>query len=942
MTFKQRLEGMTWGVVFVAAIVLTAILFAGYKLTQTAQESLRSEIESQLSAIATLKVGQIVQWRQERHSDGTDVMLSPSLEEAVREWHIGRSDKWKSMMLRQFTRWQTHKSYNNLEFFDTSGVQQAGLRPTHGRLYLQLLPWIREAYSTHEPVLTDVLRCEVDSIFNIYLVIPVGQTAAPDHQSLGVVVATIDASHTLYPLVTWWPLPSRTAETILCEREGSEVVVLNPLPHRGETALALRYPLSSRNLTAVRAVTGGRGAIITTDEEGHEVIAHLSDVPDSPWHLVAQIDTEEAFDPIDDRYWMSLLVTALVAAVAVNVLFYWSHRIRSKMLIHQAEAHDAQQKLAAIVESSADAIISMDLTGRVMTWNAGAEKLFGYAETVMVGRPITVIYPPGYENEMPRILEEIREGKSITEHETKRVVGSGATIDIQLSVSPLRGPDGTIVGISSIARDITELKKAEERERLTQEQLFRSREELELVIDNIPGLVFLKDTKNNFLTVNRYAAQAYGKTKEELYGASLFTLHPEAEARKYFKDDLAVIQSRTPIINMMEPWTAGGRSGWLLTSKMPIMDPSGNVERILGIALDVTETRILENRLEESETRYRAIFEQSPEGITATESDGRFVMVNSSFCDMTGYAEADLAGLRIQDLLTDQDTAGRILAPAGGPSPLRMETQLRRKDGTLLWASLSVSHLLVGGRGLVQCLVSDISRQKEAELALIESNKELEHFAYVASHDLQEPLRMVSSYTQLLAKRYKDKLDADANEFIDFAVDGAVRMQQLIHSLLEYSRLTRSPAPPVSVDCNAILDRVLTDHSIAISESGARIERGPLPVLQGTPGHLTQLFSNLIGNALKFRGSDPPFIRVTAERIPGMWEFAVADNGIGIESRYFDRIFAMFQRLHPRDAFPGTGIGLAICKKIVDRNGGRIWIESEPGKGTRFIFTYPA
>jgi light-regulated signal transduction histidine kinase (bacteriophytochrome) len=244
---------------------------------------------------------------------------------------------------------------------------------------------------------------------------------------------------------------------------------------------------------------------------------------------------------------------------------------------------------------------------------------------------------------------------------------------------------------------------------------------------------------------------------------------------------------------------------------------------------------------------------------------------------------------------------------------------------------------------------TDVTEQRRAEQQLAEharelerSNSELEQFAYVASHDLQEPLRMVASYCQLLQRRYKGKLDQDADEFIGFAVEGATRMQRMINELLNYSRVGRKSAGFAPVETREAVGVALESLAAAIEDTGAAVTVGELPRVVGEATLLQQLFQNLVGNALKFRRDDVrPEIAIAAERCDEAWEFTVRDNGIGIEPEYAERIFLLFQRLHERTKYPGTGIGLALCKKVVEHHGGRIWVESAPGGGSVFRFTIP-
>jgi len=270
------------------------------------------------------------------------------------------------------------------------------------------------------------------------------------------------------------------------------------------------------------------------------------------------------------------------------------------------------------------------------------------------------------------------------------------------------------------------------------------------------------------------------------------------------------------------------------------------------------------------------------------------------------------------------------------------------------WASLlsycpPVVGLAVQGLEEIRRSNREIAERKEAERALARqarelarSNAELEQFAYVASHDLQEPLRMVSSYVQLLARRYRGKLDSDADEFIFYAVDGAQRMKALIDSLLKYSRVRTEEKPPAPTDSQELIEAVLRNLEVAIKESDATVTHDQLPTVMADAAQLGQVFQNLVGNALKFRNDRPVRVHISAERHNGEWIFAVRDNGIGFDPRYSDRLFRVFERLHTRAEYPGTGIGLAICKRVTERHGGRIWAESEPEKGSTFYFTIPS
>jgi len=360
--------------------------------------------------------------------------------------------------------------------------------------------------------------------------------------------------------------------------------------------------------------------------------------------------------------------------------------------------------------------------------------------------------------------------------------------------------------------------------------------------------------------------------------------------------------------------------------------------------------------LQESESRFRllveevrdyAIFMLNPLGFVTTWNEGAQ--------RIKGYSAEEAIGLHLSQFYPieekEKHTAENLLSTAAREGRSETEGWRVRKDGSRFWASVTITALhdphgrLIGYSKIVRDLTEkkqteEFLRQQSAELA--RSNSELQRFTTIASHDLQEPLRMVISFMQLLAERCQGKLDAESSEFIGYAVDGAMRMRQLVADLLTYSRVSSNPEETEPVDFEQVFREVLRDLDVMIRESEAQVTHDPMPIVLAVRSQIIQLLQNLLTNAIKFSKPGPPQIHVSAHASGTEWTFSVQDKGIGIRPEYFDRIFVMFKRLHDRTQFAGTGIGLAICKRIVERHHGRIWVESTPGKGSTFFFTLPA
>jgi len=472
---------------------------------------------------------------------------------------------------------------------------------------------------------------------------------------------------------------------------------------------------------------------------------------------------------------------------------------------------------SAIVDSSDDAIISKDLNGVITSWNKSAERVFGYTAEEAIGKPVTIVIPADRLSEEPTILSRLRRGERVDHFETVRRRKDGSLVNISLTISPVRDGQGKIVGASKIARDITERKRLSELQ-----------ERMAAIVESSDDAIISKDLDGVIRSWNRGAERIFGYKAEEIIGQHVST-------------------------------------------------------------------------------------------ITAPD--------------------------RIDEI---PDILDRIKR---GESVDHYETKRKTKDGRILTVSLTVSPIRdaagnVTGASKVARDVTERVRQEQAlrdvNAALSRANADLQQFAYSASHDLQEPLRMVAAYSELLQKKFGGKLGPAGDQYIRHTVQGAMRMETLLRDLRTYTQVSSEEhKPEEDVDAREVLKKALANLEVVIKESDATIESTDLPRLRMYEFQLQQVFQNLIGNAIRYRSSEPPRINVAAQQRGAEWLISVQDNGIGIAPEFKEQIFGIFKRLHNTTDYPGTGMGLAICQRIIERAGGRIWVESQLGGGSTFFFTVP-
>ena len=593
------------------------------------------------------------------------------------------------------------------------------------------------------------------------------------------------------------------------------------------------------------------------------------------------------------------------------------------------------------------------------------EQLTGFTPLEFIDNPqlfIDIIHPED-RTRIEAHLGEVREGDETHDLDYRIVTKASQVRWISHSCEPVYAEDGKYMGRSGTNRDITERKQAENliqaRMRLMEYAATHSLEEiLQQTLDEVGkitsspiGFYHFVEADQQTLSLQTWSTRtlqefctAQGKGLHYNVSDAGVWVESVLQRRPVIHNDYASLPNRKGlpeghaqvIRELVVPILRGDRIVSILgVGNKPSNYTEKDVELVSYLA-DVAWEIADRKRAEEEITRLSKFPTENPNPILRVQNDGKLIYANAAsqellevwHCEVNDYLPPELS-----DLIT-----------AAVRDRLNKTVDVPCNDKVY-----SIMLVPIVESGYVNIYGRDITERKRAEEALKllaedlhRSNAELEQFAYVASHDLQEPLRMVSSYMQLLSKRYQGRLDEDADEFIGFAVDGAKRMQNLINDLLTYSRVGTRGKPLVPTSCEEAIEEAQSNLQIAIEESNATITHETLPQIDGDPTQLVQLFQNLLSNAIKFRGRAPLCIHVGVARENAEWIFSVRDNGIGIDPKFAERIFVIFQRLHDRESYPGTGIGLAICKRIVQRHGGRIWVESEPGRGATFYFTLPS
>ena len=605
----------------------------------------------------------------------------------------------------------------------------------------------------------------------------------------------------------------------------------------------------------------------------------------------------------------------------------------------------SEKRLREVIDHTQAGYFFIDRAGCFQEVNSAWLRMHGYESAdEVIGRHFSLTQIETDIEKSQQIVEMLLAGKSIQSGESSRRYHDGSVGYHQFSIDPVTRED-EIIGLEGFIIDITERRQAEEALKKSEASLIEAQHiskignwDYDVATDKPTWSyemfrIFDFDPNDGEPNWNEHSKRIHHDDWEQVDSAIQTAIKKGID----YNIELRIIHRNNTII-------------WANSIGHTIKDDTGKVIKLFGTVQDITERKQAEEALQNSQHYLDRIINAVGSPLFVKDINHKFCLVNDALCSLLNLSVEEIIGTTgyehfPEDQMTvfiakDQEvfTTGKenineqFLTDGHG----KIRTIVTRKT---LYTDSAGNKFLVG-------VINDITDRKQAEERILQfnaelknSNQELEQFAYVASHDLQEPLRMISSYTQLLERRYGDKLDQDAKDFIEFAVDGANRMQKLINDLLEFSRVTTRAKPSEEVDSYTILGRAITNLQQVIQETGTIVTNDDLPKIKADDSQLVRVFQNIIDNAIKFCSKESPRIHISAQEDENECIFSIRDNGIGIDEQYKNRIFNIFQRLHTKEEYPGTGIGLAICKRIVQRHNGRIWFKSELGKGTTFYFT---
>jgi len=937
-----------WWLVLIASAFL-ALAAGGTWFYRAQEEQARHDAAENLESIAQLKVNEITQWRAERLGDAAVLMANSLFVDAVAHWLREPQAELEHDILIQLRAAQKAYEYSDVLLADVHGQVRLSSDNRVRDLHEQTRQSLATALSTRQPQLGDLHVLPDDPAPRCELVAPLFAATGDKAEAVGAVIFAIKAEQFLYHVTQVWPIPTRSAETLFARRDGDAVLFLNELRARPDAALKLRISLTRTEIPAVMAVLGRRGVVEGNDYNGVEVLAALHAIPDSPWFMVTKMDVAEALQ--EWRFRARLIVTVIVllaGALCSAVGMIWQQRRQYQELSRSEESvRRSEEHFRLMVEGVKDyAVFLLDVAGRVASWNSGAERLKGYAAPEIIGREISIFYPPEdiAAGKPARLIETaVRNGK--VEDQGWRVRKDGSRFWADVIITALHDSSGRLTGFAKVTRDITERQQAASR--------LKEIEDLNQMLVGAAMLGIVAFTaEGQCILANEAAARIVGASTSEMLAQNFRELRSWKEAGLSALAE-HVLADGAPQRFDIHFVTSFKREVYLDCTLVPFA--SHRQPHLLLTFSDVTEQKRAEQALAASEQRLRLATETSEIGIWDWDLANNTVRWDTQMFLLYGLPPRDSMQIAYQewaDALNPEDRPEqeKILGDTvrNGGRSIR-EFRIRRANDREVRHLHAAEFCVTDHDGRPVRVIGvnlDITARKQAEAAqqrllaeVSRSNTDLEQFAFVASHDLKAPLRAIDSLASWLQEDLEPVLTAESRRHLGLLRQRSGRMERLLEDLLAYSRAGRTAADLVSVD----VGRLVADIAELLNPPPGFIIQlqPPAPVFTTAATPLRQVLTNLIANAIKHHDQPKGVIQVAVRDQGEFYEFSVADDGPGILPEFHERIFGMFQTLRPRDEVEGSGIGLALVKRIVTRYGGGVTVECRQPRGSRFRFRWP-